>query len=332
MLKLEKKKYLTNNWFLVGTKSEIQTKNDFKTFEIFEEPLIVYNTGHEIKTFLNICPHRGSKVKIKNKGNEILRCEYHGWCFDKNGKFISAPFLKILPKKKPGLKKWLTETYNDLIFIAKPGVKITLKKYLQSCMPQLKVFSKNIGQLVNSESHIWNCNWKVAVENSIDEYHAPYLHKNTFKNVLNLKPKYFGNNKALSMKMPVDKKYLNSIKKIENFFLETNDKNYTHILFFPCTTFATTMGIFNFVQTYFPISEKITKVTSDIYINLRDKKEMNNKIIKSLIDFAVKFNQTVFNEDKSINENLMYKKNYNKSNIFTNLEFRVKKFRTLTDI
>ena len=330
MLKFEKKKYLKNNWFLVGTKSEFQNKNDFKTIEIFQEPLIIYNSGSEIKTFLNVCPHRGSKIKIKDKGNEMLRCEYHGWCFDKNGEFISAPFLKSLPKKKISLTKWQTETYNELIFIAKPEVKITLEKYLQDCSSQLKLFSKNVGQLVHTESYHWNCNWKIAVENSIDEYHAPFLHKTTFKNVLNLKPEYFGNNKTLSMKMPVDKAYLNSIGKIKSFFLNTDNKYYTHTLFFPCTTFATTMGIFNFLQTYFPISENKTKVTTDIYINLSDKKEINNKIVKSLIGFAIKFNQTVFNEDKSINENIMFEKRYNKNNIFTTLEERVKKFRGLT--
>jgi phenylpropionate dioxygenase-like ring-hydroxylating dioxygenase large terminal subunit len=240
-------------------------------------------------------------------------------------------FLNPYQKKKPNLTKWQTESYNELIFIAKPEVKITLKKYLEDCSSQLKLFSKSVGQLVHSESYYWNCNWKIAVENSIDEYHAPFLHKSTFKNVLNLMPKYFGNNKTLSMEMPVDKKYLDSISKIKSFFSDTKNKYYTHILFFPCTTFATTMGIFNFLQIYSPVSESQTKVTTDIYINLCDKKEINNKIIKSLIGFAIKFNQTVFNEDKSINENIRFEKRYNKNNIFTSLEERVKKFRVLTN-
>lgn len=331
MLELERKKYLRNNWFLVGSISELPKKNDFKTIEIFDDPLIIYNSGSQINTFLNVCPHRGSKIKIKDKGNEMLRCEYHGWCFDNKGKFISAPFLKSLPSKKPSLKKWKTEIYNDLIFIAKTDTKLSLIKYLSGCAAKLKIFSKNVGQLVHSDTFNWNCNWKTAVENSIDEYHAPFLHKTTFKNVLNLKPEYSGNNKTLSMEMPVDKEYLNSINKIKKFFLSTKNKYYTHILFFPCTTFATTMGIFNFLQTYFPVNEKQTKVTTDIYINLKNKKEINNKMIKTLINFAVRFNQTVFEEDRAINENIQFGKEINKSNIFTYLEERVKKFRNLTN-
>lgn len=330
MLEKEKKKYLDSNWYLVGSTSEFSKKNDFKTIEIFGEPLLLYYNGSEIKTFVNVCPHRGSKIKNKNKGNEILRCEYHGWCFDANGNFLSSPFLKLSNKNKFNLKKWKTFVYNNLIFIAKNEVKISLKKYLIECNSELNLFSKNVGQLIHSETYNWDCNWKVAIENSIDEYHAPFLHKSTFRNVLTLLPEYYGNKKTLLMKMPVDKGYFNSMQKFNNFFIKTNNKSYTHILFFPFTTFASTMGVFNFLQTYLPVDEKKTRVTTNIFLNLKKKSNLNNKIIQALLELAIKFNQTVFNEDRTIVENIFYKKNYNKKNIFTLYEERVKRFRKLT--
>jgi len=63
----------------------------------------------------------------------------------------------------------------------------------------------------------------------------------------------------------------------------------------------------------------------------KNKKEINNKMIKTLINFAVRFNQNVFEEDRAINENIQFGKEINKSNIFTYLEERVKKFRNLTN-
>lgn len=332
MLKKEKKKFLNNNWYLVGSKNEFLKKNDFKTLEIFNEPIIVYNTGNGIKVFKNICPHRGSKIKLKNRGNEVLRCEYHGWCFDKEGNFLSAPFVKFQSKKKVKLKKWRIETFNDLIFISSEKNRTPLKKYFNKFNKDLNNISKNIGHLVHSRTYNWNCNWKVAIENSIDEYHAPFLHKTTFKNVLKLNPTYHLDNKILSIKMPLDKKYLNSIEKFKNSFLITNNQEYTHVLFFPFTTFASTMGVFNFLQTYLPVNEKLTKVTTNIFINFKNKKKIDEKLTQALINLAINFNQTVFEEDKLICENINFEKKIRDNNIFTEFEKRVKKFRDLSKV
>lgn len=325
------KNYLLNNWFLVGAVSELSSKNDFKTLDIFDQPIIIYNTGDDIKTFSNICPHRGSKIKLKKNGNEILRCDYHGWCYDKNGHFLSAPFFNSKLKTKPKLTKWSTKIFGDLIFISDAKVKITLSEYLNKSLLN-QIVAKDIGKLIHSDEYIWKCNWKTAVENSIDEYHAPFLHKSTFKNILNLKPKYIINNKTSSMVMPVDNNYLNSINKNKDLFNRRKNKNYIHILFFPCTTFASTMGIFNFIQTYFPINKETTKITTNIFLNVESKNFKNNLILSTLVEYAIKFNQTVFKEDQIINENIKFGNKSNLRPIFTKYEERVKKFRKLVKL
>ena len=322
-----KKKILNENWFLICSKQELEKKNDFKTIEIFNKPLLIYNTGDKIKTFINICPHRGSKIKLKKNGNEILKCDYHGWCFNKNGRFLSAPFENLLPKNKYKtiLNMWKTETCGDLIFIAPPNVKIKLKNYLNKSYEIIKKLAFNSGSLVHEEDYIWKCNWKTAVENSIDEYHATHLHKNTFKNILNLNPKYLSFNKVSIVQIPLDERYLKSIEKFDNLFFKKNNE-YTHIFFFPFTTFSSTMGIFNFIQKYSPVDEHRTCVSTSIYISKKNLKKQNN-ISKTLINSAIKFNQIVFKEDKEINENLIYDSNYNKKPIYSNLEQRIKYFR-----
>ena len=48
------------SWVLVGHLKEFKNFNDYKTLEIFNLPVIIYNIQGNFKAFTNICPHRGS--------------------------------------------------------------------------------------------------------------------------------------------------------------------------------------------------------------------------------------------------------------------------------
>ena len=331
----EKSLYLKKNWFLVGSKTEFQKHNDFKTFEIFNEPIILYKFKNEIAAFTNICPHRGSRLKIEARGNKVLNCIYHGWAFNSKGDFISAPYQKKAfnnnQVKNKCLDKWKVDYCGNLIFITKKTNKILLKNYLAKSFSQLKKYSLNLENYIGTKEYLWSCNWKLAVENSIDEYHGPILHKNTFKNTLNLKPNYFFSNKVLSMNMPLNEKYVKSFSKKSFLFKDKKmNENFSHFLFFPNTTFATTMGLFSFLQTYFPINKKQTRVSTSIFLSKTNNNKKNEVLIKGIAEMATKFNEEVFMEDKMIVEDLHRNidNGYEFSN-FGNFETRIKKFRKL---
>jgi len=330
----DEKKYLKNNWFLIGAKSEFRNKNDFKTFQIFNTPIIVYNFNGIIKAFTNICPHRGSKIKLEKTGNGVFNCVYHGWSFNIEGKVVSAPFKKEafnnLGIENKSLEKWNIDFCNNLIFISHLTNKIPLKNYLGKSFNLLDNLTRKCENQVFSKEYIWNCNWKLSIENAIDEYHAPILHKNTFKKTLNLNPHYSLSKKVLAISLPLNEKYLLSFKKNELFEEKDILDNYYHFLFFPNTTFASTMGIFNFLQTYFPISHEQTLVTTTIFIDKIKKSNNNVRILDVIKNMAIAFNNEVFQEDKSISEDLH--KNILNGYFYSNFgkfETRVKEFRSL---
>jgi phenylpropionate dioxygenase-like ring-hydroxylating dioxygenase large terminal subunit len=334
----EKKYFSKNSWFLVCHKSELKNFNDYKTIEIFETPIIIYNLKGEFRAFINVCPHRGSKIKVEKRGNGIFSCIYHGWCFNKSGKFISAPYQKKAFNYEQLRNIKLTELKislcGDFIFLSLIKNTVFLKNYLGEKFKMFQNLSNNFNQLIYSQNYIWNCNWKIAVENSIDEYHGPILHKNTFKRVLDLKPNYSSNKIVLSMSMPLVKNYISSFLKIKNFFNKRNlNDDYSHHLIFPMSTVATTMGIFNFIQTYIPISESLTNIRTDIFIcESVNKDKKNQALIDHLIESSKKFNNEVFAEDKLVCED-MFKNmknrffNYN----LGNFENRIKHFRKLIE-
>lgn len=324
------------SWVLVGHLKELKNFNDYKTLEIFNLPVIIYNIQGNIKAFTNICPHRGSRIKLKDKGCEVFKCAYHGWAFNKDGRLISGPFIKEafenLNIKDVRLETWKIDLCGGVIFITHHlNKKVSLREYLGKQFKLLDIFSNNFHEIISTEEYIWNCNWKIAVENSIDEYHGPILHSNTFKRVLDLKPHYSYDNNFLSVEMPLNKNYLSNLKNISKYFEEKNlNQTYIHSLVFPISTLASTMGIFNFLQIYSPISVNKTKIYTNIFfskLNVKEDKKLKN-IKNHLIDSAKKFNKEVFFEDKNICEDLQ--KNLDKGFIFSKLgkfENRIKKFR-----
>jgi phenylpropionate dioxygenase-like ring-hydroxylating dioxygenase large terminal subunit len=327
--------YLKNNWFLIGVKSEFKNHNDYKTFQLFDKPVIVFNFKGSLSAFTNVCPHRGSRIKLEKKGNEVFNCVYHGWSFNSNGKFISAPYkLEAFGKKNLNIKcleKWKLDYCKNFIFISRPENKLSLKKYLGRTYKILNDLSGNVENCIGTKEYIWNCNWKLCIENAVDEYHAPILHKNTFKKTLNLNPSYLFSKKVLGITLPLNEKYVSFFKSTKLILKNEDIKDkYYHFLFFPNTTFASTMGVFNFLQTYLPASENKTIVTTSIFLDKVCNDIKNSSMLSDLKDMALKFNEEVFMEDKVIVEDL--NKNIDNNHIFSNFgkfEKRVKKFRTL---
>ena len=73
-------------WHPLATVADLPRPGDFLTFDLLEAPILLRNCDGELRAFLNVCPHRHSRLTDKPRGNsERLRCQYHGWEFDRNG-------------------------------------------------------------------------------------------------------------------------------------------------------------------------------------------------------------------------------------------------------
>ena len=333
-MKIDNKKYFQKKtWILACHVNEIKNTNDYKTLDYFGLPVIIYNINNDYFAYVNVCPHRGSKIKIKKYGNEVFNCIYHGWSYGKDGNLISGPKINDAFTKKQikniKLKKIKLQSCGSFLFITESSNKESLEKYLGNHYEKLKKISRKFGDIVFSKAYLWNCNWQVAIENSIDEYHGPILHKNTFKKILVLDPKYSYSKKVSEMNMPLEKKYFNYFKKITAKTGEVLDAKYRHYFIFPISTIATTLGLFCYIQRYIPIDSNNSKIETDIFVKKFNPKKhsISDKFLK---DLAIRFNDEVFNEDKEICENLNKNLNQNlRFSIIGKYEERINFFRNL---
>ena len=192
-LEFEKEKIFKNNWTMIGVASSVPNPGDAKPFNLLGIPiLIVRNKENEVKVFHNVCSHRGFKLvdqecKLKN----VIRCPYHSWSYDFNGKLTVTPHIgglgkhevKGFDKNNSNLKEINSNIWMDLIFI---NINSNAKPFEDFIKPLedrwSKFISKKDQKLIRHSTDngyfnmTVNSNWKFAIENYCESYHLPWIH------------------------------------------------------------------------------------------------------------------------------------------------------------
>ena len=90
---LEQEFIFAGQWHLAGTTADLVNKGDYLAKTINGNPILLVNTGNEIKCHFNICRHRGAKILEDGFGRirKSIKCLYHGWRYDMEGNNTSIP-------------------------------------------------------------------------------------------------------------------------------------------------------------------------------------------------------------------------------------------------
>ncbi len=189
-LDLEANTVFAENWAFVGFVHELVKPGDILPVILAGKPIIlVRNIKDEIVAFHNVCRHRCLKLvdKPKNTG-KLIRCPYHSWTYDLDGKLISSPHFggtdnhepKGFDPKKYGLETIRIKLWHDWIFVNLNKKAPSFEKYIKKISKQLKginlnkikpVATLNFGEVAT--------NWKFLVENYVEPYHVQFVHKTT---------------------------------------------------------------------------------------------------------------------------------------------------------
>jgi phenylpropionate dioxygenase-like ring-hydroxylating dioxygenase large terminal subunit len=175
-------------WHLIGTADELPNDGDFLTTNLFGRPLIVWNRGGSFRTFLNVCPHRFSRLVHADCGqiDGNIVCQYHGWEFDDAGctrKIPDARSFRPMVQGSLGLTAYRTETCGKLIFASLAEQGPSLAEFLGAGYDIAANHASKQQRLCASLEFEYDVNWKIKVENSLESYHLEMVHTSTFGQV-----------------------------------------------------------------------------------------------------------------------------------------------------
>ena len=184
---LEREHVFKKVWLNIGRLERAPKPGDYFVKEMpvaKTSLLVIHGEDGVIRTFHNICTHRGNKLAWDDEGNcQGFSCSFHGWTFDTKGDLVTVTDedqFYNLDKSENGLKEIHTEVWEGFIFInfAKQP-KETLKEYLAEMGERLEGYPFDEMSLRWSYSAEVNCNWKVGQDAFQEQYHFNYVHRRT---------------------------------------------------------------------------------------------------------------------------------------------------------
>lgn len=186
LYELEQERIFARSWVMVAHTDQLTRTGDYVAVTVAGEPVLVTRGDDgRLHGMSPICRHRMMPLLEPGAGNVAnLTCPYHLWRYRLDGSLLAATHMRDNLDFDPSacrLPRFAVEQWHGMVFV-------NLDPFAESVGTELRLASE---QMVNyrlddmvqilSWSEIWNCNWKVAVENGHENYHAIGLHPETVK-------------------------------------------------------------------------------------------------------------------------------------------------------
>lgn len=187
---LEQARIFARTWQFIAHDSELQNPGDFRSTELAGQPVLaVRGQDGALRLFLNSCRHKGTMLVADKEGcSRQLRCPYHHWTYDTAGKLLSVPKVEAYGQafrlednslvEVPRFEKFAGMWFANLDADAPP-----LENYLgpaASFLSEVGYYSGEELVSLGSYHYSYEGNWKLLMENTLDDYHAEYLHDYAF--------------------------------------------------------------------------------------------------------------------------------------------------------
>ncbi|MFI4999700.1 MAG: Rieske 2Fe-2S domain-containing protein [Reyranellales bacterium] len=143
-----------------------------KKIKILGEELIAFRaTDGKVGIVEPHCPHRGANLYFGRNEECGLRCAFHGWKFDVDGKCIDLPTSPPESSYKDTIRllAYPTREWGDMIWVYM-GPREKMPE-----LPQLEVGLVSASHRYVSKK--WqDCNWVQSLEGGLDTAHFSFLH------------------------------------------------------------------------------------------------------------------------------------------------------------
>lgn len=300
-------------WRCVGTVSQAPNDQDWFTTTVSGRSIVVQNFEGALRAFANVCSHRFSAIRREASGNGMLQCSYHGWIYNKEGIPYSIPrkprFDDMTDERRCelALERYDLELCGTLVFIRRHGMKESLREYMGPMFEVFESASKGIGPLLDSEERVWKANWKICMENILEGYHIPFVHKET------LYPLGIANHGTFTMHgwhavydSPVNDERKAAFEKVGKTILSKRPykvDGWHHLFVFPLTTMGTTYGASFNIPQFIPMSPHETLFRNHVYgCALPELPAAQAAVVTAMNATVASSHRQVFQEDSEVCE------------------------------
>ena len=177
----EVERIFMKDWNFLGRADHIPEPGDYFTAELAGVPFIVVRDREgNLRAFANTCLHRGARL-LTGEGNcRAIKCPYHGWVYALDGALTGAAGMEetlAFDKADHGLTRIRLETWQGFLFVNFDPDAESLMDYLGDLPERLGSYGFDDMICVRREEYDLACNWKLFIENAMEDYHTATVHK-----------------------------------------------------------------------------------------------------------------------------------------------------------
>ncbi|ALG09863.1 aromatic ring-hydroxylating oxygenase subunit alpha [Kibdelosporangium phytohabitans] len=175
-------------WTFAGLTTDLAKPGSYRSVQAGRHPLVVLR-DHDgnLRAHHNVCRHRGTAVLPGDSGRvgKVIRCPYHHWTYGLDGCLLGVSQRNEvdpkLDRSKLGLHPASVAVWRGVVFVHPDPDPQPLTDWLGE-LPGL-IAPVDPGDLVQLgvQEYDVKANWKVFIENSLDNYHLGYVHAENLK-------------------------------------------------------------------------------------------------------------------------------------------------------
>ena len=181
MLALEQRRVFARSWQLVAHQRQLAAAGDHVVDEVGGTPVVLLRGADGVlRAFVNVCRHRAGPLALcSGKGLGALRCRYHGWLYDQEGRLVGAPEMQgarnfeIGAQRLPPLR---VAEWQGLVFVALAADVADFAAVYGGIVERIAPIDLGAMRFALRDSFEVRCNWKVYVDNFLEGYHLPMVH------------------------------------------------------------------------------------------------------------------------------------------------------------
>jgi phenylpropionate dioxygenase-like ring-hydroxylating dioxygenase large terminal subunit len=186
---LERERIFNRSWILVAHVDQLAETGDYVAVSIAGEPVVVTRARDgKLHALSSICRHRLMPLVETGVGRtDALTCQYHLWRYGLDGRLRGAPYMagnKDFNARDCQLPRFAVATWNGLVWVNLDRDAEPIGAHLDLAADEFANY--RLGDLVQVESwsHEWRANWKVALENAHENYHVLGLHRQSLQPIV----------------------------------------------------------------------------------------------------------------------------------------------------
>lgn len=308
----EKARLFLPKWHCVASRGELPRDGDYLTTSLLGYPLLLWNREGELHTFLNVCAHRSSLLTSQPCGSaERLKCQYHGWEYVTDGSTCRIPdarSFRPLAKDIASLRKFRTEVCGQLVFVTLDDSASDLPEALGPAYERVRDWFSDDWRLLLSTEQDLDVNWKLLLENVVENYHLTEVHRKSFQAMPpeEVCDHELGDDWSLFVERP-DSSH-SPLKPLGDFVcrvmnVESNSA-IEHFHFYPHLVFAR-MNLFSWVQVAHPVGPVRARNWWRFFHHVGSPPSLTTRIVGRLLSlWGARFFRRVLEEDRAVLSNV----------------------------